>query len=144
MVGGLDQAGYLTSYTAMKLSELPESMLVIGGNATGLELAQLFARLGVRVTIAEVRDRLAPSAEPEVSAAIEEAFGDEGITFLTGADVVSVRRDATGRSVQIKTAAGRERELEYGEILIAAGQLRLPAQRASLAVIGSPWRRRAA
>ena len=122
MVGGLDQAGYLTSYTAMKLSELPESMLVIGGNATGLELAQLFARLGVRVTIAEVRDRLAPSAESEVSAAIGEAFGDEGITFLTGADVVSVRRDATGRSVQIKTAAGRERELAYGEILVAAGR----------------------
>ena len=107
----------------MELSELPESMLVIGGNATGLELAQLFARLGVRVTIAEVLDWVAASAEPEVSAAIGEAFGDEGITILTGADVVSVRRDATGRSVQIKTVTGRERELAYGEILVAADGL---------------------
>src|SRR5258706_568 len=59
-VSGLEQAGYLTSATAMELTELPESMLVIGGNATGLELAQLFARLGVQVTIAEALDRLAP------------------------------------------------------------------------------------
>jgi mercuric reductase len=61
----------------MELTELPESMLVIGGNATGLELAQLFSRLGVRVTIAEARHRLAPAAEPEVSAVIEKAFDDE-------------------------------------------------------------------
>src|SRR5258708_39303557 len=59
-VGGLAGAGYLTSATAMELTELPESMLVIGGNAVGLELAQLFARLGVQVTIAETLDRLAP------------------------------------------------------------------------------------
>jgi mercuric reductase len=45
-ISGLEQAGYLTPATAMELTELPESMLVIGGNATGLELAQLFARLG--------------------------------------------------------------------------------------------------
>jgi mercuric reductase len=53
-IPGLEQAGYLTSATAMELTELPESMLVIGGNAVGLELAQLFARLGTRVTIAEM------------------------------------------------------------------------------------------
>jgi mercuric reductase len=63
-IGGLEQAGYLTSATAMELTELPESMLVIGGNSVGLELVQLFARLGTRVTIAEARDRLAPFDEP--------------------------------------------------------------------------------
>ena len=84
-IGGLEQAGYLTSTTAMELTELPESMLVIGGNAVGLELAQLFARLGTRVTIAEALDRLAPFDEPEVSAAIEDVFDDEGIGILTAA-----------------------------------------------------------
>src|ERR1700733_15667286 len=71
-LAGLADAGYLTSATAMELTELPDSMLVIGGNAVGLELAQLFARLGTRVTIAEALDRLAPFDEPEVSAAIED------------------------------------------------------------------------
>src|SRR5690348_6776879 len=49
-IGGLANTGYLTSTTAMELTGLPQSMLVIGGNAVGLELAQLFARLGVSVT----------------------------------------------------------------------------------------------
>ena len=121
-VEGLEQAGYLTSTTAMELTELPESMLVIGGNAVGLELAQLFARLGVRVTIAEALDRLAPFEEPEVSAAIEDVLDEEGVGILTAATITSVRGDATGRSVTIKTAAGRERELAYGQILVAAGR----------------------
>jgi mercuric reductase len=121
-VSGLAEAGYLTSTTAMELTELPESMLVIGGNAVGLELAQLFARLGTRVTIAEALDRLAPFDEPEVSAAIEDVFDDEGIGILTAATVMSAGRDTTGHSVTMKTEAGREQELAYGEILVAAGR----------------------
>jgi mercuric reductase len=126
-ISGLAEAGYLTSTTSMELTELPESMLVIGGNAVGLELAQLFARLGTRVTIAEALDRLAPFGEPEVSAAIEDAFDDEGIGILTAARVMSVRGDATARSAVIKTAEGGERERAYGRILVAAGRLPVTA-----------------
>jgi len=97
-------------------------MLVIGGNAIGLELGQLFGRLGVTVTIAEALDRLAPFDEPEVSAAIEDAFADEGIGILTAATVMSVRGNATARSVTMKTAGATERELAYGHILVAAGR----------------------
>jgi len=121
-IGGLAGAGYLTSATAMEMTELPESMLVIGGNAVGLELAQLFARLGVQVTIAETLDRLAPFDEPEVSAAIEDVFDGEGIGILTAATVMSVRGSAPARSVIIKEAGGPERELAYGQILAAAGR----------------------
>ena len=106
----------------MELTELPESMLVIGGNAVGLELAQLFARLGVRVTIAEALDRLAPFDEPEVSAAIEDVFDDEGIGILTAATVMSVSRDTTAWSAIIRTAASGQEELAYGQILVAAGR----------------------
>ena len=121
-LSGLSGAGYLTSATAMELTELPESMLVIGGNAVGLELAQLFARLGTQVTIAEAMDRLAPFDEPEVSAAIEDAFDEEGIGILTAATVMSVSRDTTGRSVTIKTPGGGERELACGQVLVATGR----------------------
>ena len=104
--------GYLTSTTAMKLPELPESMTVIGGNAVGLELGQLFTRLGTRVTIVEALDRLAPFDEPEISAAMaamgDIASGDEGTGVVTGATVTGVRRDSRSRSVLLKTAAGRE------------------------------------
>jgi mercuric reductase len=125
-ISGLEQAGYLTPATAMELTELPESMLMIGGNATGLELAQLFARLGTRVTITETLDRLAPYGEPEVSAAIEDVFESEGIGILTAASVVSVRRDGPARSAVIKTAGASARDLAYGQVLVAAG--RRPAE----------------
>jgi mercuric reductase len=62
--------------------ELTESMAVIGGNAVGLELGQLFARLGTRVTIVEALGRIAPFDEPEISAAIADVFGDEGTGVL--------------------------------------------------------------
>jgi mercuric reductase len=121
-VPGLDEAGYLTSATAMGLTRLPESMAVIGGNAVGLELGQLFARLGTRVTIVEILDRLAPFDEPEISAAISGVFDDEGIGVVTGATVTGVRRDGRGRSVLMKTAPDGERQLACGQILVAVGR----------------------
>jgi mercuric reductase len=132
-IPGLEEAGYLTSTTAMELTELPESMAVIGGNAVGLELGQLFARLGTRVTIVEALGRLAPFDEPEISAAIGDVLGDEGTGVVTGATVTGVRRDGRGRSVLLKTAAGGERELACGQVLVATGRrpvsagLNLPA-----------------
>ena len=55
---GLAEAGYLTSTTAMELDVLPGSLIVVGGNAIGLEQAQLFARLGTRVTVIEALERI--------------------------------------------------------------------------------------
>src|SRR6266540_2044825 len=59
-IPGLEEVGYLTSTTAMELTELPGSLLLVGGNAVGLEVAQLFARLGTKVSVVELLDRLAP------------------------------------------------------------------------------------
>jgi mercuric reductase len=121
-IPGLHEAGYLTSTTAMELTQLPDSMTVIGGNAVGLELGLLFARLGTRVTIVEALDRLAPFDEPEISAAIEVILNDEGIGVVTGATVTGVRRDGRGRSVLVKTAGGAERELACERVLVATGR----------------------
>ena len=116
-VEGLEQAGYLTSTSAMELGRLPESMVVVGGNAVGLEQAQLFSRLGTRVTVVEVLERLAPFEEPEGSAAIEEVFADEGIVVRTGTTLTAVRRDAAGY-VLSTTAEGLRAE----QLLMATGR----------------------
>lgn len=116
-VEGLEQAGYLTSTSAMELGRLPESMVVVGGNAVGLEQAQLFSRLGTRVTIVEARERLAPFEEPEVSTAIEDVFADEGITVRTGTTVTVVRRDTDGYALAT-TAEGLRAE----QLLMATGR----------------------
>lgn len=72
-IPGMEDAEHLTSTTAMTLERLPDSLVVIGGNYMGLEMGQLFADLGVKVTIVEALGRLAPGEEPEVSAWITGA-----------------------------------------------------------------------
>lgn len=82
-IPGVADVPYLTSTTALELTELPRSLLVIGGGYIGCELAQMFARVGVVVTMV-TRNRLLPEAEPEVAEALTGYLGDEGIAVHTG------------------------------------------------------------
>ncbi|WP_268747203.1 FAD-dependent oxidoreductase [Sphingobium sp. Ant17] len=73
----MDSVPYLTSTSALALDRLPKSLLVIGGGVIGVELGQMFSRLGVDVTIC-CRSRLLPEMDPEVSAALKKLFGSRG------------------------------------------------------------------
>lgn len=121
-IEGLAEAGYLTSTTAMDLEALPTSMIVIGGNAIGLEQAQLWNRLGVEVIVVEALERLAPFEEHEVSAVIEEAFAREGIGVITGATITRTDRDQTGYRVTLTGADGKPGELRAEQLLVATGR----------------------
>lgn len=115
-VPGLAETDYLTSTTAMDLDHLPESMIVIGGGYVALEQAQLFARLGTRVTIL-VRSEIARGEEPELAQALREVLLAEGISIEQGAPPERVRSE-DGRAVVI--AGGREYRAE--QLLLAAGR----------------------
>lgn len=73
---GLAETGYLTSTTAMELSEIPDRLVVIGAGFVGMEMSQLFARLGSRV---ELVGLLAPRAEPELARWMARVFADEHV-----------------------------------------------------------------
>lgn len=120
-VDGLAEAGYLTSTTAMELERLPESLVVVGGNAVGLEQAQLFARLGVPVTIVEALERIAPFEEQEISAALEQSLTGAGIGVHTRTALTRVARDPAGYTL---TAAhgGQTVALRAEQVLIATGR----------------------
>lgn len=119
-IEGLDQVGYLTSTTAMELSELPESLVVIGGNYIGLELGQVFANLGSKVTIVEALDRIAPLEEPEISETMTRILEDDGIRVVTSAQVTRVE-GGSPKTVVALTDGGDVR-LEAAEILVATGR----------------------
>ncbi|WP_216207067.1 mercury(II) reductase [Amycolatopsis aidingensis] len=121
-VDGLAEVGHLTSTTAMELQALPGSMLVVGGNYVGLEQAQLFARLGVRVEVVEMRDRLAPTEEPELSAALAEILLDEGMGVHTGTVLSQVRREGGQVVAELRDAEGCTRWLRADEVLMATGR----------------------
>src|SRR5690606_18951647 len=120
-VDGLQEAGYLTSTTAMDLDVLPESLLVLGAGYVGLEQAQLFARLGSKVTVV-ARSRLTSGEEPEISAALAGVFADEGITVHTHTRLTAVRRDAGGIVADARTGDGRELQLRATHLLVATGR----------------------
>jgi pyruvate/2-oxoglutarate dehydrogenase complex dihydrolipoamide dehydrogenase (E3) component len=89
-IDGLDGTPYWTNREAIEAKSMPESMIVLGGGAIGLELAQAFRRFGAEVTVVEALDRLLATEEPEAGQPLAEAFAREGIAVRTGAKVTRV------------------------------------------------------
>ncbi len=120
MLKGLSQVRYLDSTSILELEALPKSLIVMGGGYIGVELAQVFARAGVTVTIL-TRRGLLPGAESEISAALTGYFQGEGI----GVRKVRSYRKATEREGRIAllldTGAGEE-TIEADELLLATGR----------------------
>ncbi|HEV2118672.1 MAG TPA: mercury(II) reductase [Candidatus Bathyarchaeia archaeon] len=82
-VKGIEKIDYLTNEEALSLTELPESMCVVGGRALGLEFAQMYAQLGTDVTVLQRSVRILPDGEPEVSDVLTEHLEERGITIHT-------------------------------------------------------------
>ena len=116
-IDGLKETGYLTSTTAMELTEVPESLLVLGGGYVALEQAQLFARLGSQVTLL-VRSRLASKEEPEVSKALQEVFADGGIRVVSRAVPTRVSRGTGGEAVVTAALSGGSQEFRADQVLV--------------------------
>jgi mercuric reductase len=111
----LDTVDHLTSTTAMELTVLPKTLLVVGGGYVGMEQAQMFAGLGTRVTLV---GRLAPHTEPEMAAVMRDAFARSGITVVEER-AAFVSQDATGQ-VTVTTTAGTA--LTADRVLVATGR----------------------
>jgi mercuric reductase len=120
-IPGLDEVGYLTSTAAMELDHVPRSLVIVGGNAVGLEQGQLFARLGSAVTIVEALPRIAPFEEPEISKALTGILTEENVTVRVGATVRKVVRENGDVVVTVESSSGHE-ELQGEAVLVATGR----------------------
>ncbi len=120
-IAGIDDVRWLNSTTALELRHLPSSFLVIGGGFIGCELAQMFARAGVRVTIV-CRTRLLPYAEPEISDALTGYLRAEGIEVRCGAAYQAVRQTPSGVALTLRGVAGRTDVVEAERVLVATGR----------------------
>lgn len=120
-IPGLNEVPYLTSTTAMDLKERPCSLIVLGANAVGLELAQTFARAGTEVTVLELLPRIVPFEDEAISTALADYLQAEGIQITTGFQTGQVeRRD--GRFYLVGNHNGRSLTFEAEQLLVATGR----------------------
>lgn len=124
-VDGLRDTPFWTNRDAVAVERSPESLVVIGGGAIGLELAQAFARFGTRVDVVESADRIASAEEPEVSELITDVLREEGLGVHIAATVRGVRHSGGEFTVDLGGS-----ELRAERLLVATGR------RADLAKLG--------
>jgi pyruvate/2-oxoglutarate dehydrogenase complex dihydrolipoamide dehydrogenase (E3) component len=120
-IHGLADVGFLTNETVFVCSDVPESLLVVGGGPIGTELGQAFARLGSRVLIASSTEHILPREDAEVAAVLTQQLKREGITIWNRCRAVWADWHNGKKRVGLRTAEG-ERVVDVDEILVAAGR----------------------
>jgi pyruvate/2-oxoglutarate dehydrogenase complex dihydrolipoamide dehydrogenase (E3) component len=115
---GLEDAGYWTNREATTLSEVPSSVVVLGGGPVGIELAQFLRRFEARVTLIESADRLLAREDPAVSELLAESLRRDGVELHLGARAESVSKAEDGVRVMLE---GGE-EVTGSRLLVAIGR----------------------
>lgn len=117
----LAETGFLTSDSALSLTSLPASIIVLGGGAIAVEFAQFFARFDTATTVIQRSPRLIKEFDDDAADALAAAFADEGITVRTGTSLKHAAKTDGGKSVTF-SQAGEEITVTADEILFALGR----------------------
>lgn len=119
----IDEKRIVSSTGALKLSEVPKNLIVIGAGVIGLELGSVWRRLGANVTVIEYLDRITPTMDVEVSKQFQKILEKQGIGFKLAHKVVDVKAEETGVSVSIEAVAdGKKETLSADYVLVAIGR----------------------
>ena len=121
-IDGLEDTPYLTNETIFSLERQPGELLVIGGGAIGLELAQAFARLGTRVRVVESSPKLLPREDEELTELLARRLASEGVELMLGATVTRASRTAGGIRLDVRRADGTHTSLDGDTLLVATGR----------------------
>lgn len=116
-IEGLVLTGFLTGETINKLTQIPERLAIIGGDPTGIELAQTFARLGSEVTIVVQGSQILKQEDSEAAAFVQAQLEAEGVRVLTQTPVIQTKQIQESKWIQAGNNA-----IEVDEIILAAGQ----------------------
>ncbi|MBI2338809.1 MAG: dihydrolipoyl dehydrogenase [Deltaproteobacteria bacterium] len=112
----------IDSTAALSLTEVPGELLVIGGGYIGLELGSVYLRLGSRVTVVEMLDRIAVGMDGETGEALLRALKKQGMNFRLSAQVAGASIKGNRVDVGIKTAEGKEETVSTDYLLVAVGR----------------------
>lgn len=118
----IDKEKIITSTEALKLKEVPKHLVVIGGGVIGLELGQVYLRLGAQVSVVEYLDRIIPGMDAALSKELTKVLKKQGMKFYTSHKVKSVERNGNDVQVQAENAKGETITLDGDYALVSVGR----------------------
>jgi len=118
----LDKDRIITSTEALKLKEVPKHLVIIGGGVIGIELGQVYLRLGAQVSVVEYMDRIIPGMDASLSKELTKVFKKQGMKFYTSHKVQSVDRAGDVVTVKAENAKGEIISLEGDYALVSVGR----------------------
>lgn len=117
-VEGLAEAGFWTSRQATATRELPSSVVILGAGPVGVEIAQVYARFGVRTVLVEAAGRILPNDHRASSQTIAQQLAEEGVDIRVGVRATRVAAGGAGRRVELSD----ESSVEGAELVVATGR----------------------
>lgn len=120
-IEGLADAGFITSDQAVRMTELPKSIIIIGAGPVGTEFTQVFCSFGTKVTLLQRESQILQREDVEVAELVTRDLQSRGVEIVTGMEVVAVRKDGGEKVVHVKVA-NKQHEFRAEEVMIAAGR----------------------
>ncbi|OQW53736.1 MAG: dihydrolipoyl dehydrogenase [Proteobacteria bacterium SG_bin7] len=117
----IDEKTIVSSTGALAFSEVPKSLLVIGGGYIGLEMGSVWSRLGSKVTVVEFLPKIVPSMDEAISSRLLKVLKDQGIEFKLNTAVKSVTPKGSGAEVVLESK-GQQETLSYDKVLVSIGR----------------------
>ena len=118
----IDKERIITSTEALKLKEVPKHLVIIGGGVIGIELGQVYLRLGAQVSVVEFMDRIIPGMDASLSKELSKVLKKQGMKFYVSHKVKSVERKGSTVTVQAENAKGEIITLEGDYSLVSVGR----------------------
>ncbi len=119
----IDEVDVLSSTGALALDTVPEHLVVIGAGVIGLELGQVWARLGAKVTVVEYLDRILPGIDGEIAKLAQRALSKRGLKFQLGRALKAVDKNGDVLALTVdRVGKDKEEVIEADKVLIAVGR----------------------
>ena len=118
----IDKERIITSTEALALKEVPKHLVIIGGGVIGIELGQVYLRLGAQVSVVEFMDRIIPGMDSSLSKELTKVLKKQGMKFYTSHKVQSVERTGDVVTVKAENAKGEIITLEGDYSLVSVGR----------------------
>ena len=112
----------ISSTEALKLKEVPKHLVIVGGGVIGLELGQVYSRLGAKVTVIEYQDRIIPNMDASLSKELTKVFKKSGVKINTSHKVTSIERNGESVIVSAENKKGENVKFEGDYCLISIGR----------------------